>query len=131
MENIKCNLALFYWLPAVCYAAFIFHLSSQSDISLPKFPFIDKIGHFILYSGFGFFFARALAPFQHQRHLKKIIVWGFLGSLLYGLSDEFHQSFVPHRSPEFGDLMMDGLGGSMGGVLLYIETYVRKRFLKN
>ena len=81
-----------------------------------------------MYSGFGFFFSRAVAPFQHQRHLRKVVLWGLLGAVLYGLSDEFHQSFVPNRSPEWADLASDGIGGMMGGVLLYVETYVRRKF---
>ena len=132
MGNIKCNLFLFYWLPAAAYAAFLFYLSSQSDVQLPKFPFIDKIGHFILYAGFSFFFARAVLPFQHQRVLKKTLLWGVVGAILYGITDEFHQSFVPHRSVEGADVIADAIGGLMGGFLLvvegYIKNYVQKRF---
>lgn len=30
--------------------------------------------------------------------------------LLYGVSDEWHQSFVPGRTPSAGDLAADGVG---------------------
>lgn len=112
-------------MPAAGYAAFLFYLSSQSNVQLPSFPFIDKIGHFILYAGFGFFFARAILPFKHQRTLKKSILWAITGAVLYGITDEFHQSFVPHRSVEAADVMADMIGGIVGGVLLTLENHVK------
>jgi VanZ family protein len=33
---------------------------------------------------------------------------------LYGLSDEWHQSFVPARYAEAGDVLADLLGGLLG-----------------
>ena len=37
-----------------------------------------------------------------------------LAGLLYGMSDEWHQSFVPGRNPSAGDLAADGVGTLLG-----------------
>ena len=37
--------------------------------------------------------------------------------LLYALSDEFHQSFVPGRNPRLIDVSIDLLGAALGIVL--------------
>lgn len=48
---------------------------------------------------------------------QRIIMYAFLFSFLYGLSDEWHQSFVPGRQVELGDLLADGIGGFLGGMI--------------
>ncbi len=103
-------------LPVFAYCALIFYLSSLSTIpeSVANFP--DKIAHVILYSGLGFLVARSISA---SYELKTTLVWtlttGFC--LLYGMSDEFHQYFVPGRSPEIGDVLADMAGGFVGGVV--------------
>jgi VanZ family protein len=37
---------------------------------------------------------------------------------LYGLSDEWHQMYVPHRVAEMADVMKD-LGGAVAGAALF------------
>lgn len=43
---------------------------------------------------------------------------------LYACSDEFHQLFVPGRSGQFKDVLIDTLGGFIGLVLIY---YINRR----
>ncbi|GAB4138278.1 MAG: hypothetical protein Fur0037_03860 [Planctomycetota bacterium] len=38
-------------------------------------------------------------------------------SVAYGIADEIHQSFVPHRVFSFADLVSDSLGAALGAVL--------------
>lgn len=42
----------------------------------------------------------------------------FIFSAVYGILDEYHQSFVPGRSVEFYDFLAD-----CGGALLYISIF--------
>ena len=42
---------------------------------------------------------------------------GFIG-FLYALSDEFHQSFVPGRTSELGDIIADWIG-VISAIMLY------------
>lgn len=49
-------------------------------------------------------------------------------SLLYACSDEIHQSFVPGRSGQLSDVMLDTAGAFCGAVLaLLIVVFVRRR----
>jgi VanZ family protein len=40
-------------------------------------------------------------------------------STLYGAGDEFHQLFVPGRTPLFSDVMIDSLGAALGLLIIY------------
>jgi len=37
-------------------------------------------------------------------------------AMLYGLSDEYHQSFILGRSPTLGDAVADGMGSLIGAL---------------
>lgn len=52
--------------------------------------------------------------------------------LLYAVSDEFHQRFVPGRSSEVRDVMIDTTAGVVGvGIYALVEARLRKRRLDN
>jgi VanZ family protein len=42
-----------------------------------------------------------------------------LAVMLYGISDEFHQYFVPGRSVDVYDVLADALGGLLGAWTMY------------
>ncbi len=46
-------------------------------------------------------------------------------TILYGISDEFHQSFVPGRQPSWYDVLADGLGGLLGVLAVALQTQRR------
>ncbi len=52
---------------------------------------------------------------------------GIIISILYAATDEFHQYFVPGRSAEFKDVMIDSIGVVIGGVIVGIVYLVRQR----
>jgi VanZ family protein len=56
-------------------------------------------------------------------HIFIVIV--ILIGMLYGLSDEFHQSFVPGRACTFTDLMTD-TAGVLTAAFIYILTYSKR-----
>jgi VanZ family protein len=42
-------------------------------------------------------------------------------AVLYGVTDEVHQSFVPGRFPSVGDLVADAIGAALGsGLVAYL-----------
>jgi VanZ family protein len=47
---------------------------------------------------------------------------------LYGASDEIHQAFVPNRTAQFSDVLVDTLGGAIGLVALWIVGRWRKHW---
>jgi VanZ family protein len=48
---------------------------------------------------------------------RKTLVTGVLFVIMYGISDEIHQSFVPTRNPKFTDVLFDTIGGIIGFLL--------------
>lgn len=50
----------------------------------------------------------------------------FLIVAVYSLTDEYHQSFVPGRTPSLTDCGIDSIGGAMG-ILLYYVNHIRLR----
>lgn len=95
----------------------IFFVSSIPNVntSFKNLPW-DKLLHFLEYLGVGFLFARALGntPQDHWPG-QMILLSTVLFSFFYGLTDEFHQSFVAGREFSLGDLLADTLGGFVGG----------------
>ncbi|MFD0671860.1 VanZ family protein [Cohnella sp. GCM10027633] len=117
-----------YWryVPAVAIMVTIFVLSSrtgdQMDSWLPwaqrYAPFLSDFNpmHYVAYFGL----ALAIAFGQGASALT------LGGALLnvticvaYGLSDEWHQSFVPRRSPDADDLLHDAIGAAVAAALVY------------
>jgi VanZ family protein len=43
-----------------------------------------------------------------------LFITGFAFTLLFGMSDEWHQSFVPSRMADVWDFAADGLGALLG-----------------
>lgn len=107
--------------------ALLFFLSTLQQDEIPSIHLSDKVLHLLMYMGLGFFFVRAFRPGVRGWSTLKILVIAMVGSLAYGMTDEFHQQFVPTRSPEWGDLMMDATGGLIGGIVFLGYLYVRKR----
>ncbi|MFH1113976.1 MAG: VanZ family protein [Pseudomonadota bacterium] len=103
-------------VPILLYCAGIFLLSGLPHIPDAVSWMPDKIGHFIVYAGLGFLVAQEirLRGLQSSR-------WIWAGSalfcLLYGISDELHQSFVPGRTAQIGDVAADTAGGLTAGVM--------------
>jgi VanZ family protein len=90
--------------------AVIFVLSSipGSTLSQIEFPYAHPIAHSLLYGVFYYLCYRAL---NHRRlgrlsHVDSLAV-AYLFVAIYGLSDEYHQSFVPGRTEELKDLLID------------------------
>ena len=50
----------------------------------------------------------------------------FTGLLLYGISDEIHQSFTPGRTPDWRDALADMIGG-LAGALIFAAVTARPR----
>lgn len=100
------------WGPAALWAAVLFWQSSRPSLPSPAIPGLDKVAHFCLYAVLGVLLARA-----GERTGVGPIALTAIG-LLYGLSDEFHQSFVPGRSMEVADWVADALG-TIAGILLF------------
>jgi len=93
--------------------ALIFLLSSLpgDELKLPDITGIDKVGHFFLYALLALVAIHAFRPLVRIRRTG-FAVFIILFCLFYGISDEFHQFFVPFRNSSAFDLIADTLGSS-------------------
>ena len=104
--------AAWLWAPVVVWMGLIFYLSAQSQ--LPGLPaqwldyLVKHAGHF---AGYG---VLAVLYWRIARHGpwngRVALLISLACAILYGLSDEFHQSFVPRRDPSPVDLAIDAAG---------------------
>jgi VanZ family protein len=99
-------------VPMLMVMGAIFLLSEQTGdtLCLPPVPGIDKLGHAIVY---GILAASTILAFsvRYKETNPAMVMQGTtLFCLFYGLSDEFHQSFVPGRSPSGFDVLADVCG---------------------
>ena len=85
-----------------------------------QFPLTDKIVHVFEYSLLGILVARALlntTPWTRRI----VFLVAIMVCFLYGLTDEYHQSFVPGRDSSIFDALADFFGANIGaGVYLLI-----------
>jgi VanZ family protein len=101
------------WGPALLWAAVIFALSSRSTLPVGLASGGDKLAHFAAYAVLGFLLARG------GRAYSLALAWPILLGVLYGASDELHQSLVPGRAPELADWLADAAGALAGAFLYY------------
>ena len=89
--------------------AVIFVLSATPGSQLPgRF---STLAHFLTYAVLGGLLVLALGT--REPYGRSVAVAVILASL-YGITDEFHQSFVPMRTPDVADWGMDTLGAFVG-----------------
>ena len=114
------------WLPAALYMALIFTLSSISQFGQLPVHVSDKLAHAVLYAGFGVTLSWGLTAAGRRQLGWKLVVATTLLSFFYGVSDEFHQRFVPGRSFEIGDMVADMTGGFLGALAVWLWQFLRR-----
>jgi len=115
------------WLPVVIWAGLIFCVSSIPYLKTNlKYDFILRKGaHVVEYGVLTFLLYRA---FQGTFNMTAFGLFAYpvLLSFLYAASDEFHQTFVPGRSGNVTDVLIDGIGIFGFYVVIQIITANRK-----
>lgn len=105
------------WLWPLALAALIFLASSRSHVAGPEIEGSDKVVHFAVYGLLATLVLRAFLPSAGR--LARSATWlSIVLVSLYGVSDEWHQSFTPGRSVEVADWLADTLGAATA-VMLY------------
>ena len=79
--------------------------------------FIRKSAHFSAYFILGILVLHTLKLFFTLRY--SVILLAFIISLMYAITDEFHQTFIPGRSGELRDVLVDS-AGSFTGIMTYL-----------
>jgi len=100
-----------YWLPVILYATLIFYFSSIPGERIPQlFQGDDILAHITEYFIFALLLSRAFKAYLIKQGYLVRLLWVLIVGVLYAVSDEFHQSFVPGRTASFFDLSMDSIG---------------------
>jgi VanZ family protein len=105
------------WGPVALWAGLLFLASSRSDIG-PAGRVPDWMTHGTAYLIFAMLIARAVRGGFGRPLVASTAVAIVLAATLYGVSDEWHQSFVPGRDSSAGDVAKDAAGAALG-VLLF------------
>jgi VanZ family protein len=111
--------SLWRWLPPLAWMALIFVLSAQPDLPRAPGPWLDtlikKAGHAGAYGVLAWLYQRALRPRLRGSTALRVVSVGL--AIVYALSDEYHQTFVPGRKGRLSDVAVDGVG-ACGAMLL-------------
>ncbi|MDF2607366.1 MAG: VanZ like family protein [Bacillales bacterium] len=91
-------------------------LPSSISESINLNHYIRKTAHFTAYFILGFLIENAL---------KKRFIYTLLFCILYAISDEVHQAFIPGRGPGVIDVLIDSTGAFFG-ILSYKLLFKRK-----
>lgn len=86
------------------------------------------LAHFLIFAALGFFAANSLLTFKLNNKKRFLIAIAF--SVVYALSDELHQHFVPGRAFQFSDLAVDTLGSCFGILIWLTLFYIAKKIYK-
>jgi VanZ family protein len=109
---------LIRWSAAISWMAFMFYLSAQS--SLPSLynrfeDLLSLVGHFVEYAVLALLLRwaiRGFFPAGTGSAASHAACWAFVLAVTYGITDEFHQHFVPGRYMDPLDLLMDAIGAA-------------------
>jgi VanZ family protein len=103
----------------VAWMVVIFWLSNQAQLPGPSEPLgnyiFKKIGHLVAYA---ILFTLTLLS-SHRARIKQSVAFSFAWCLVYALSDEYHQSFIPGRSPHIFDIGFDMVGSGLAFLRIY------------
>jgi len=117
-------------VPVILVMGTIFFLSQQSgdSLHLPSFPGADKVAHMIAY---GTLAVSVLWFFGEKGTARpgRTMVATVLFCMLYGVSDEYHQSFIVLRSVSAFDLLADTAGALLLSLIWMRSPALQQRLL--
>jgi VanZ family protein len=131
-KNPNFRRGLLYGLPVIVYAGLIFLLSSFPHFpeEAPPFTGYDKLAHLIEYYFFGVLICRWLVKKKHRFETGHAFFITLVIGTGYGISDEWHQSFIPGRVASIWDALFDAIG-VVAAVLTYRMTMKGNSSLNN
>jgi VanZ family protein len=110
-------------LPAVAWMTLIFAMSSREQFPAPpgfSIYMLSIVAHLFLYSVLA---TLLLVAFERDgRATRTARLAAICGAVLYGISDEFHQSFVPGRDSSLFDVGINTIGAILA---VTIWAYLR------
>lgn len=119
---------LVFKVPALAYMGFIFFMSSGPVTSPTLNAFPDYVLHALGYSLlYVLLFWAVHEGVGIVRRRAGYWLPGVL-TVLYGISDEFHQSFIPTRQSALSDVAADAIGALIGTLLIMLAARITYSF---
>jgi len=120
------------WMPSIVWMVLIFFLSSRHSIQVSPeyvwnflfFKSLHVIEYFILFT----LNVRAVHLTWPGSLQIRIFTRAFIFTILFAATDEYHQLFVPSRTGQPRDVIIDTLGATLSWLLLqHIVPYMPKK----
>jgi len=118
-----------HWLPVWAWMFFIFYLSSLTEFSTGFAGGLDlllkKLWHFFAFFALAALVYRAFRSYRFSKGDAYLLcaTW----SLVYAISDEIHQLFVPGRHGTVVDVIIDLVGILLFGILVKLFVGGKKK----
>jgi len=117
---------VFSFILTILIAIEIFYFSTLSGTSGPGGISITPIiYHFVVFFLFCSFLLLAIKGTEKLKF--KHIIIALIISIIYAISDEFHQSFTPGRDASIKDIMIDTAGIFLSIIILSIKKRKSKK----
>jgi VanZ family protein len=113
------------WIPSLAWMAVIFRVSAIPGSRLPGG--YSTLGHFVSYAILG---GLLVLPLRPSRSTAAAVAVAVIVASLYGITDEFHQAFVPLRTPDVVDWGVDTLGAFAGALAATCLAYAWQRWTR-
>lgn len=123
-----------FWLPPLAWMGLIYGLSSRSTLlvfpdTTDWYEIADKAfyksAHMVAYGVLAWLYLRVLSV--HYEPSATLRVVSIIAAIVYGLTDEYHQTFVPGREGILTDVGVDTVGA--GGAML-VDWWLTRRRLR-
>ena len=99
---------------------------SIKEIAMKKVEHVvRKLAHFSIYTVIGFLLMSLMSTYKIKQK-NRICISAIIG-LLYAISDEIHQAFIPGRGPLVGDVLIDFSGVITGICIVSGLVYIYKK----
>ena len=146
MDKRKWRQSQFWnWTPVLVWMTVIFLLSSDYFSAASTTPLIArflfalfphladfhvenavsvirKLGHLSEYFILAVLIMRAIQGQLTGQTAKPLILWSISLTVIYAVSDELHQFFVPSRTASLHDVIIDAAGGIMGTLWFHLRN---------
>jgi len=123
LKNLKAN--LLRWGPVLVWMGVIYFFSSRPDLPHIEEVWLEMLlrkgAHALVYAILGALLARAI-----QRDGWRGVALAAAMGVLYAISDEWHQTFVPGRKGNVWDVLLDSAAALAGA---YVWFRLRSGFL--
>ena len=121
---------LLYWGPTILWMGLIYYLSSEHAVVASTVKWQDfavhKSAHVVIYFVLAVWMYRSLKFSTPPSSRGKLFFWTVVLTSLYAVTDEWHQSFTPTRTPALRDVMFDIVGASVGAGWVANIVYKQK-----